>query len=160
MFSTLTLLFVDEGPAWLVEIREFLEAEYSIVAVETGPQALAKLENQRVSVLITDSHLASVQDRRFSQSLQQHHTALPRVVLSDRPWLELAIAQRNGDRVDAALARPCSKHDLRTLIERITGEATVPRGIQSARGLKGAATGPSPSNTDPDGLAPLNAEED
>lgn len=126
MASGPKLLFVDEGPAWLGKIRANLGEAYEVIAVETGPQALVALEAHPIAVLVTDNHLASVQDRRFGQRLKHHHSALPRIVLSDHPEIERALTERNGNRVDAALSRPCDPVEMRGAIERLVGALTSP----------------------------------
>lgn len=119
------LLFVDEGAAWLCALREQLRTDHEVIAVETGPEALQALETIPVSVLITDTHLTSVQDRRFGQSLQRLHATLPRILLCDRPDIEFALTHRNGFRADVALPKPCSHELLKSWVVKLVGASTM-----------------------------------
>lgn len=109
-----------------------LSGPYDILCVESGPQALAALETHPVALLLTDNGLASVQDRRFAQSLRQDHGALPRILFASRPGIEQAIASRNGDRVDGALPSGCEPAKVVSLVNRLVGDATAPLAVRAA----------------------------
>jgi two-component system response regulator HydG len=101
------VLLVDDEPTLRRTLAILLERTGCIVdAVETGHEALEKVNGHEYDLLITDLHMPAMNGDRLALEIKQLRPHLPVLLITAHP------PQRNPPKVDLVLPKPFSAQQL------------------------------------------------
>lgn len=119
MTTEWSILLVDDEEDILVSMKEYLEVTIPELEVKTatgGAKALEILEDGPVDLIITDYKMPEMDGLEFLRRAAKMHPAVPRIILTAFPKLDLAIQAINEVEVDRFLTKPIRPEELEKVV--------------------------------------------
>ena len=170
MKKTVTVLFVDDEPALLEGVRNALRKEpYEIVTAASAALALEMLDQQSITVVVSDEQMPGMSGSQFLAEVRKRHPETIRIILTGQASMEAAIRAINEGEVYRFLSKPCSAavlaHTIRDsiLIRSLSRESTrLLATVKDQRSLLETleAKHPGITGVDRDTTGAFNIEED
>ncbi len=113
------ILFVDDQANVLAALRRLLHPyrdEWEMVFVESGEEALARLEAEPFDVLVTDMRMIGMSGSDLLQAVRQRYPEVVRIVLSGHA--DLMQIERALGSAHQYLSKPCDAETLRATLAR------------------------------------------
>lgn len=113
------ILFVDDEPLVLQGLQRMLRSmrtEWDMVFVESGVQALARMEAEPFDVVVSDMRMPGMNGAELMRQLLERYPQVVRIILSGHADREL-IAQCLGT-AHQYLSKPCDPEALKSLVAR------------------------------------------
>lgn len=112
------VLLADDEPDILESVRDILEnlLPARCVLAASGTEALERLKEQPVDLILSDFKMPSLNGIEFLEQARQRYPAVPRILMTAFPDLEVAIDAINQARVEAFLIKPL---DPDQVVERV-----------------------------------------
>lgn len=113
------ILFVDDQVSVLSALRRLLHSychEWEMVFVESGEEALARLEAEPFDVLVADMRMPGMSGSDLLQYVRQRYPEVVRIVLSGHA--DLMQVERALGSAHQYLSKPCDAETLRTTLVR------------------------------------------
>ena len=125
--SAPTILLVEDEPLLREGVQEVLEVHgFQVIAVPDGLQALQWLEQQPVTLVISDLGMPNGDGLEFVQRVREKFPALPVITTSgssDAVMSRLGIDSLQVPGATASITKPFKSADLLDLIRRVQKEA-------------------------------------
>ena len=125
------ILAVDDDPALLKLLSLRLDLEgYEVVEASSGEEALAKLANHRLDLVVTDVQMGGMDGLTLFDTLKQAYPALPVIILTAHGSVSHAVdAMRRG--VFGYLSKPFEANALLAEVARALGQSggVAPMGV-------------------------------
>jgi signal transduction histidine kinase/CheY-like chemotaxis protein len=122
------VLVVDDNPINLKVATALVEkAGFTALAASSGPQALALMEQEQVSLVLMDCHMPDMDGFETTERIRARENGahLPIVALTASAGPDdVAACKRAG--MDECLAKPVRFDALREVLQRFSGEAVTP----------------------------------
>lgn len=117
-----TILIVDDSSIMRLTVRNFLADTYNIIEAEDGLDALNKISNQPVDMVISDVNMPNMDGLTFVKTLKENpaYKFLPVMMLttvSDKDQMEIGKAAG----VRAWMVKPFDKTKMLSAIEKLLG---------------------------------------
>jgi DNA-binding NtrC family response regulator len=104
-----TVLLVDDERDILESLKDLLEGSLTQVTCRTAPsatEALNELAKGGIHLILSDFKMPGMNGLDFLEQARQRYPAVPRVLMTAFPDLEVAIEAINEARVEAFLTKP------------------------------------------------------
>lgn len=124
MDSRRKLLLVDDDPALLETLRDFLDFEgYSVTCASSGEEALVAMRHDAFDLVILDMSMPGMGGTGFLERVTDAdgNISIPVLVLTARSMMAEFFADKS---VAGFLAKPCAPEDLLAEINRILFESS------------------------------------
>jgi len=114
------VLFVDDEPRILDGLRRMLHGlrhDWDMAFVETGAEALARLDRESFDVIVTDMHMPHMNGAQLLTEVRRHYPQVVRIVLSgaaDQSDILNALGP-----IHQYLAKPCEADTLKMTLSRV-----------------------------------------
>ena len=121
-----TILVVDDDAAIVEALSEFLVGEgYRVVSAGNGNDALAQLEKEHPTLVLTDSIMPVADGLGFVQRVHAlpQFRSLPVVLMT--AWYGGEAPSPRTDGVSAVLNKPFELDELLAMIERLIGKVSL-----------------------------------
>ena len=126
---TASVLAVDDDPAILRLLGSALSrAGYEVFAAQSGKEALAVLEKERVDVIFTDLAMPGMPGLEFVRHVRERDADLPILVITGAPGMDSAI-----ESIDVGVFRYLTKPITPAEIVRAASDAVHARALAQAR---------------------------
>ena len=113
------ILFVDDDPMVLTGLQRSLRsmrAEWEMVFVNGGQQALHEMEQRSFDIIVTDMRMPVMTGAQLLEEVKQRFPHCFRIILSGQADQEAIL--RSVDPTHQFLAKPCETAELKTRLER------------------------------------------
>ena len=111
------VLFLDDEPAILDALRRlFIDDRVAVLTSTRGTDALNKLENNEISVLVSDNLMPGMRGVEFLQRARRLSPDTVRIMLTGRADLEAALDAINKGEVYKFITKPWVDDELRTTV--------------------------------------------
>jgi HD-like signal output (HDOD) protein len=113
------VLFVDDQPNVLAGLKRLLHGyrdEWEMTFVESGAQALARLQERPFDVVVTDMKMPGMNGAELLATVRQRHPQTVRIVLSGQS--EQVDIERSIASAHQYLSKPCDPEVLKTTVAR------------------------------------------
>lgn len=118
MSSRHKILLIDDEPANLRLLKRVLSAEYETILAESGPEGLAVLEREVVSLIITDQRMPGMTGVQvLEQSLRIQPEAV-RILLTGYTDIQALIDAINAGHIYKYVQKPWDAEDLKLTVKR------------------------------------------
>jgi DNA-binding NtrC family response regulator len=112
-----TVLVVDDEEYVRNGLKRILQdSGYSVVMAESGEEALQRLGEHPVRVLISDNNMPGISGLELFKVVRQKHPHVLRIMLTGDSDPELAVRSINEAEVYRFIRKPWNNHDLRTIV--------------------------------------------
>jgi len=129
----LPILLVDDNPAWLDALSEYLRGKgFLVFAARDAAQGLALLSQHQVSLVVCDYRMPGMDGLAFVRQLQQRHENIAVLMVSSEEEPSLAARARAAGARDFAAKTVTPKQLLRKLQEIIHALAATAAGPSSS----------------------------
>ena len=142
------ILFVDDEPRILQGLQRMLRPDsqrWETVFVESGPEALARLDAQAFDVIVSDMRMPGMDGPTLLGHVRERHPEVVRLVLSGH--FEMQAALRAVPVAHQFLAKPCSPQQLRAAIERACSLSSLLVDEKLRQAISAIGELPSPPRT-------------
>jgi signal transduction histidine kinase len=113
-----TILVVDDEPASLRALRRTLAPRYRVVEAGDGATALAQLEAEPISLIVTDHRMPGLTGVEMLVRGRATHPDVVRILLTGYAELEALAEAINAGAVFYYLTKPWEPHDLMLAVRR------------------------------------------
>lgn len=114
-----SILLVDDEEDILTSMKEYLEVtipELDVKTATSGQKGLDILSDGPVDLIITDYKMPEMDGLEFLRRAAKIHPAIPRIILTAFPKLDLAIQAINEVEVDRFLTKPIRPEELEKVV--------------------------------------------
>jgi DNA-binding NtrC family response regulator len=116
--ATRTVLVVDDEEFVRTALQRVLgDAGYSVLAAESGAEALRVLAEQPVKILISDNAMPYMSGLDLFKEVRVRHPHVLRIMLTGDSDPELAVRAINEGEVFRFIRKPWNNSDLRTVMQ-------------------------------------------
>jgi DNA-binding NtrC family response regulator len=117
--SKFTILIVDDEKYILELMTDALESEdYTVIAAESGEDALTKLKTRTVDLIISDQAMKSMDGLSFLKQVKTEYPHIITIMLTGYAKLDTAMDAINEAGVYKFFEKPCSIPKLKTTVRR------------------------------------------
>jgi DNA-binding NtrC family response regulator len=112
-----TVLVVDDEEYVRTGVTRVLrDSGYTVLDAESGEEALLKLVDQRVQVLISDNNMPGMSGLELFKEVRRQHPQVLRIMLTGDADPDLAVRSINEAEVYRFIRKPWNNSDLRTIM--------------------------------------------
>jgi DNA-binding NtrC family response regulator len=120
-----TVLVVDDEEYVRTGVTRVLrDGGYTVLDAESGEEALLKLADHRVQVLISDNNMPGMSGLELFKEVRRGHPQVLRIMLTGDADPDLAVRSINEAEVYRFIRKPWNNQDLRTIV-RLAFEVVV-----------------------------------
>jgi CheY-like chemotaxis protein len=113
------VLIVDDNPNMSSLLCEMLEVfEYESVRAGDGPEALAKLEEGNISLVITDMRMPNMSGLELLGEVKSKYPKMPVVLISGYSVSEID-SQHGAHKADGFLGKPLMMSDIEKMLNSL-----------------------------------------
>ena len=113
-----TILCVDDEQHNLDALKRALRKEYSVVTALSGSEGLSLLDDNDVSLIITDQRMPGMTGVEFLENTIDRHPDIVRIILTGFTDVEDLIGAINTGRVYRYITKPWDPNDLKVTVKR------------------------------------------
>ncbi|RJP20427.1 MAG: hybrid sensor histidine kinase/response regulator [Candidatus Omnitrophota bacterium] len=113
-----TILCVDDEQHNLDALYRTLRKEYTVVTALNGEQGLQLLEENRISLIISDQRMPGMTGVEFLEKSLHNHPDIIRIILTGFTDVEDLIGAINTGRVYRYITKPWDPNDLKVTVKR------------------------------------------
>ncbi len=118
MLPARTILVVDDEEDVRTALSRVLgDAGYTVLAAESGEEALEVLREQPVKLLISDNNMPGISGLDLFKDVRRRHPQILRVMLTGDTDPELTVRSINEAEVYRFIRKPWNNADLRTIVQ-------------------------------------------
>ena len=118
MLPARTILVVDDEEHVRTALSRVLgDAGYTVLAAESGEEALEVLREQPVKLLISDNNMPGMSGLDLLKDVRRSHPGILRVMLTGDTDPELAVRSINEAEIYRFIRKPWNNADLRTIAQ-------------------------------------------
>lgn len=114
----LSILYLDDEQGCLGLFRAVFEREYDVRTASTSEEARRMLAERPADVVISDEAMPGVSGKAFLAEVAAAHPAAYRVLLTGSITVGSALREIGTGVVQAFVAKPWSREDIRRVLER------------------------------------------
>jgi DNA-binding NtrC family response regulator len=112
-----TVLVVDDEEPVRVALTQVLQRlGYAVIAAESGEEALERLQQAPVEVIVTDQHMPGLSGIDLLKIVRVRHPRVVRIMLTGDKNPEIPVRSINESEVYRFIRKPWSNNDLRTVL--------------------------------------------
>jgi DNA-binding NtrC family response regulator len=112
-----TVLVVDDEPGVRAALTQVLERlGYTVLAAESGEEALQRLQENAVEVIISDQHMPGLSGIDLLKLVRVRHPRVVRIMLTADKDPDIPIRSINEGEVYRFVRKPWNNNDLRTVL--------------------------------------------
>jgi CheY-like chemotaxis protein len=111
------VLVVDDEPRVLTSIEDLLEDEFEVLTTTDAQEALRLLEEQEVSVILSDQRMPGLSGDQFLSRAKEVSEAA-RVLITGYADLDAVTRAVNDAQIYACMAKPWDPAELKTVVQR------------------------------------------
>jgi DNA-binding NtrC family response regulator len=136
--ETSTILLVDDDVALLDGLRRSLRSErWRILTAENAVKAMDVLDQEAVSVVVSDERMPGIPGAEFLAQLRLLHPGVVRILLTGNAEVSTLERAINEGHIFRYLAKPCKIHDLQTaLFQALTHRRLLDRASRALVALR------------------------
>jgi CheY-like chemotaxis protein len=135
------ILIVDDDPTVRSVLREFLETNgHAAETVETGREALTKLEQASYDAVVTDYNLPEVNGLAVLRHARQYQPSIPVVMMTGESRSHLAVEALAALGAQACLFKPFAPQELTQALGESSGTFGGNKGTVSSEHPAGVGT--------------------
>jgi len=113
-----TLLLVDDEPDCLAPMETLLQEDYSVLAANSGAEALESLDKNSVDIVIADQRMPKMTGVELLTKVRELYPDIVRVVLTAYTDFDAMIEAINEGRVYRYIIKPWDVDDMRLVIRQ------------------------------------------
>jgi len=113
-----TIMIVDDEPANVRALRRVFSSEYDVITAGSGAEALEKLQQEDVAVLITDQRMPEMTGIELLKRSVSIRPRMVRIILTGYSDIEALVEAINSGQVYKYVTKPWSNEDLKLLVRR------------------------------------------
>jgi DNA-binding NtrC family response regulator len=112
-----TVLVVDDEPGVRAALTQVLERlGYTVLTAESGDEALHRLQDSTVEVVISDQHMPGLSGIDLLKLIRVRHPRVVRIMLTADKDPDVPIRSINEGEVYRFVRKPWNNNDLRTVL--------------------------------------------
>jgi len=115
---TYKIMIVDDEPANLRTLLRLFRQEYEVVTAESGPEALALLQQHNVALLISDQRMPEMTGIELMKKTVDVRPQMVKILLTGYTDVEALIESINCGLVYRYITKPWNNDDLRLTVNR------------------------------------------
>jgi len=119
-----TILFVDDEPRVLTSMRAMFRREYEVLLANSGPEALALLQQRKVDVIVSDQRMPGMTGVEVLKQVKKLAPDAMRILLTGYADLKAIEASINEGEVFRYLTKPCPSDELKEAVGLAAGIAS------------------------------------
>jgi two-component system, sensor histidine kinase and response regulator len=112
------ILCVDDEEDNVDALERLLRKKYSVLKATSGPEALALLEKEKVSLIISDQRMPKMTGVQFFAKSMKHHPEAIRILLTGYTDVEAVIDAINSGQVYKYVTKPWDPVDLANTVDK------------------------------------------
>ena len=113
-----TIMIVDDEPANVRALQRVFSSEYDVITAGSGAEALEKLQQEDVAVLITDQRMPEMTGIELLKRSVSIRPRMVRIILTGYSDIEALVEAINSGQVYKYVTKPWSNEDLKLLVRR------------------------------------------
>jgi response regulator RpfG family c-di-GMP phosphodiesterase len=129
------LLIVDDEADNLSALKRLLRKDFQVFTAESGPQALALLEEENLPMdcILSDQRMPGMTGSEFFERVQKLDHFTTRILISGFSDLEAVIDAVNRGHIWQYVAKPWEPEDLKTTLRNAVERSLLSRKVESSR---------------------------
>jgi len=111
------VLVVDDDPGVCAALTQVLQKlGHTVISAHSGDEALEKLEEHPVEVIISDQHMPGISGIDLLKIVRVRHPKVVRIILTGDKDPDVPVRSINEGEVYRFVRKPWSNNDLRTVV--------------------------------------------